>query len=120
MVAPGGSSTAFAVALPFRGSWPFVDVWVENNTVTGVTYGEWASGIMMGGTGVSVVGNTVSAYEEWGIYVNGFGDLGLPVYLYNNQVDDSGEEAYYRASGVDIRDTDPGANPNAPQDWYCR
>ena len=75
---------------------------VENNTITGVTYGEWALGIMVGGTGVSVVGNTVTQYEEWGIYVNGFGDLGLPVCLYDNQIDDSGEGAYYRASGVDI------------------
>lgn len=95
------------------------DVWLEDNTITDVTFGQWASGIMVGGTGVFVVGNTIQRYEERGIYVNGFGDLGLPVYLFGNQVDQTGQLDVYRASGVDVREADPGPNPNGPQDWYC-
>jgi hypothetical protein len=96
------------------------DVWVESNTVSNITFGEWANGIMVGGTGVYVLGNTVSNYEEQGIYVNSFGDLGLPVYVYDNQVDTRGQVDYFWGDGVDIRQSDPGANPNQPQDWYCR
>jgi uncharacterized protein YegJ (DUF2314 family) len=95
------------------------DVWIEDNDISDVTFGQWASGIMVGGTGVNVLRNTVTSYEEWGIYVNGFGNLGLPVHVYDNQVDDSGQGDYSFAPEVDVRETDPGPNPNTPQNWYC-
>jgi hypothetical protein len=95
------------------------DVWIEDNDISNVTFGQWASGMMVGGTGVNVLRNTVTSYEEWGIYVNGFGNLGLPVHVYDNQVDDSGQGDYSFAPEVDVQETDPGPNPNTPQNWYC-
>jgi len=94
------------------------DVWLENNTIYTVTFGQWASGIMVGSTGVYVVGNTVTNCQEYGIFVNGFGDLGLGVWLYNNQVNAQGEADVFYSLSSGVYTTDPGPNPNAPQTWY--
>lgn len=94
------------------------DVWVEANRVSNVRLGRWADGIMVGGTGVYVLDNEVSDCEQDGIYVNGFGDLGMPVFIFGNMVTAVGGSDYRYASGVDVREESPGANPNRPQTWW--
>lgn len=94
------------------------DVWLENNTIFNVTYGQWASGIMVGGTGVYLVGNRITNCQEYGIYVNGFGDLGLGVWLYDNQVNAQGKADVFYSLTNGVHTTDPGPNPNVPQVWY--
>ena len=94
------------------------DVWVEGNRVSMVRLGRWANGIMVGGTGVRVVDNEVMDCEEDGLYVNGYGDLGMPVFVYGNMITAVSGSPYRYASGVDVREESPGANPNRPQAWW--
>jgi hypothetical protein len=94
------------------------EVWVEGNALSDIRFGHWANAIMVGGMGVYVLENVIEDYEEGGIYVNAWGDLGLPVYVFGNTVDGSGETDYYFSNGVDVRLEDPGSNPMMAQDGY--
>jgi hypothetical protein len=99
------------------------DVWVENNALSNITGGSLASGgrtnfgIMVGGTGVHVQNNTIDNAEDTGVYINGYGDLGLPVYLYGNTVTNSGAIDNAAVNGVNVI-TGAGVNTNTPQSWF--
>jgi hypothetical protein len=95
------------------------EVWMENNEIYDVTLGRWGHCVMAGGTGVYVVNNTIHHCEERGIYGNGFGDLGLFLVLFNNDVTNTTAEAVYVADSIALDETDPGPNPHQPQSWYC-
>ncbi|AGA80398.1 Ig-like domain-containing protein [Echinicola vietnamensis] len=97
------------------------DTWVENNIIYNVAggYEERSSnnGIMFGGSGCYIIGNTVFNCEERGLYGNSFKSLGFDTYVYNNNTYDNGINTLYN-SALTILDQDPGPNPNVPQNWY--
>lgn len=101
------------------------NIWLEDNIISRVFYGtfrDFATGIMVSGTGVSVVDNSISDFDEYGIYINGYGDLGLPVHLQGNTVtNSSGEKARQYSSSSDVReDADiRGLNTLQAQSWPC-
>jgi hypothetical protein len=93
---------------------------LEDNEIHNVSLGRWANCVMVGGTGVTVVGNNVHDCEERGIYGNGFGNLGFPLALFGNNVTNAGTQAVWVDPAIELNETDPGPNPQGPQDWYCR
>ncbi len=95
-------------------------VWVEGNKIRNVTYGKWANAIMVAGTGVIVQNNDISEFQESGIFINQYNNLGSPVYLGNNQVvNTNGKNAIKIGSGVNVIKDKIPVNPNKPQNWFC-
>ncbi|MGH1543161.1 MAG: immunoglobulin-like domain-containing protein [Arenicella sp.] len=117
------------------------NIWVENNRVEQVLKSvfddvgsgrrAFASGIMVGGTGVYVENNVINDYQEDGILVNGYGNLGLPVYLHGNQIGApivnphdiaqqtnqvNRERDINNSVGV-VQSQQESVNPNSPQNW---
>ena len=66
-----------------------------------------------------MVDNTIHDCDERGIYGNGFGDLGLFLVLFGNDVTNTAAEPVFVASSIALDETDPGPNPHQPQSWYC-
>jgi hypothetical protein len=95
------------------------EIWVENNEIYAVTLGEWGHCAMIGGTGVYFVHNVIHDCDEYGIYGNGFGDLGLFLVLFDNDVTDVGSEPIWVADSIALDESDPGPSPLHRQDWYC-
>ena len=65
------------------------------------------------------VSSTIHGCAERGIYGNGFGDLGLFLVLFDNDVSSTGSDSVWVDSAIALDETDPGENPHEPQDWYC-
>ncbi|GAB3655567.1 hypothetical protein GCM10028791_26840 [Echinicola sediminis] len=97
------------------------DTWVENNTIYNVAGGyedrSSNNGIMFGGSGCYIVGNTVFNCDERGLYGNSFKSLGFDTYVFDNNSFDNGINTFYN-SALTILNQDPGPNPNLPQSWY--
>ncbi|MGH1428190.1 MAG: immunoglobulin-like domain-containing protein [Arenicella sp.] len=123
------------------------NVWVESNLIEGVTKSvlndtranpvrgsegmrSFASGIMVGGTGVHVVANTISSYEEHGLWLSSYGNLGLPVYAFGNQIsvpsiespDDNvpNQVVFQRLPSQLINTSQQPANTQRPQAWLSQ
>lgn len=98
------------------------DVWVEDNEVYNVTGGYVGrtsnNGIMSGGSGVYVINNEVYNCDDVGLYGNSFGDLGLALRVFNNNLYDNRINFYTQGNLADYSTEDPGVNPNAKQTWY--
>jgi parallel beta-helix repeat protein len=94
------------------------DIWIINNYVHDISggYADWDNGIMFTGTGSYIIGNRVNHCDNHGIFGNDYSALPLTTYLYNNDVHSCGEENQYD-SGLNIKEEDPGVNPNSSQDW---
>ncbi|AWW32863.1 hypothetical protein DN752_23480 [Echinicola strongylocentroti] len=97
------------------------DTWVEDNVIYNVSggYEERSSdnGIMFGGSGCYIIGNTVHNCDEVGILGNAWKSLGFDTYVFDNVTFDNGTNSRY-SSGLNILNQDPGPNPNLPQTWY--
>jgi hypothetical protein len=96
------------------------EVWVENNTINNVTGGRWNNGIMVGGTGVYVISNSLSNIDESAILASGYGDLGLPIYVYGNSFSSAGSNLKITRDVNVIQQQPPSANPNQAQSWLPR
>ena len=94
------------------------DVWVENNTIWNVSdgYSDWNNGIMFFGTGVYIVNNTIYNCSNKGIYGNNWKNPGLQNYVYGNKISGCGTIMYLNPE-LKIKTSDPGKNPNSPQEW---
>jgi hypothetical protein len=96
------------------------EVWVENNTINNVTGGRWNNGIMVGGTGVYVISNSLSNIDESAILASGYGDLGLPIYVFGNSFSSVGSNLKITGDVNVIQQQPPSANPNQAQSWLPR
>ncbi|MGH1439805.1 MAG: hypothetical protein ACRBBR_06825 [Cellvibrionaceae bacterium] len=94
------------------------DVWVEDNEVSNVSEGRWNNGIMIGGTGVYAISNTLRNIAENAVWVNRYGNLGLPAYVFGNSVNSSGNNIEI-GSGVNVVEPQ-SSNPNRAQNWLPR
>ena len=98
------------------------EIWVERNDIRNVESGpvSYSSGnaMMVGGTGVYVVDNVIDQCDERGIYGNGWGDLGLFLWVHGNRITNVSDPMSI-AGSIDLRDEAPPSNPLAPQTWYC-
>jgi len=99
------------------------NVWVEDNEVSNVSEGRWNNGIMVGGKGVYVISNTLADIAERGrgIWVNRYGNLGMPAYLFGNTIDTTvlGQGLDF-SSSMNIELEPVNANPNRAQNWLPR
>lgn len=98
------------------------DYWIENNEIYNVTGGNSPAvyndnGIMAGGMGAYLINNYVHHCGHNGIYENSFADLGLPLWVHGNILENNNED-YFPSDKVNTITSNPGVNPNKPQSWY--
>lgn len=96
------------------------DIWIENNEIYNVTYGQWANGMQLTSMGSRVKNNHIHDCRQNCIFFNNYvaGSSPFTNYLFNNTLEGCGQGDYNTTSTLPISYTDPGTNPNQPQDWY--
>jgi hypothetical protein len=72
-----------------------LDIWIEDNEIYNVTFGQWANGMQLTAMGPRVTGNYIHDCEEYCIYFNtyGSGPGDFTTYLYDNRTENCGSGA---------------------------
>jgi len=96
-----------------------LDIWIEDNEIYNVTFGQWANGIKTSTAGPRIKNNYIHDCEEYGIYFNSYGDGPgrFTNVVYSNRIENCGSGTT-NVTTLPVVEQDPGANPNGPQQWY--
>jgi hypothetical protein len=94
-------------------------VWIENNEVYNIKFGRWGNGIKCSTMGGKVINNHIHDCEQFGISFNPHmdGPGSLTTWMFGNKIENCAAGDVEKTT-LKTKLTDPGTNPNRPQDWY--